>query len=244
MLTKRRDIDILNIGEKSLVIACDSCGGIGLKENDFLKIPPKYVGALTTRVVLLEVLSTGAKVISLSNAVCNEMDKTGELIIGGVKAELEKANISCDFLTGSTEENMQTTMTAVGITCIGIVENNSFLFKKAKKGDYIVLYGTPLVGGETDLEHDDLIAKYTDIYDLLNFKGALEICPTGSKGILHECEELSKLNNMKFKQYENINVDLRKSCGVSTCVVVIINKECINELPKTETPISILGELV
>lgn len=244
MLNKRRDIDILNMGEKSLVIACDSCGGIGLKENDFLKVPPKYVGTLTTRVVLFEILSTGAKVISLSNAICNEMNSTGKFIIDGVKEELKKADISCNFLTGSTEENMPTTMTALGMTCVGILHNDDFKFKKAKKGDIFVLYGLPLVGAEINLDDDRLIAKYSDLYSLLEFDGTLEIAPTGSKGILYECEELSKLNNMKFKQDENVDIDLMKSCGVSTCLVVLVDKADIKILPKTSTPICVIGELI
>lgn len=243
MFSKRRDLSLINFDEKTLVISSDSCGGIGNKENDFLKVSPFYVGALTTRVVLMEVLSTGAEVISISNAVCNEMNDTGKVIIKGIQSELKKANVKIETITGSTEENIPTSMTALGMTCIGAKNTIDLKFGKANKNDYIVVYGIPKVGDELDLENDDCIAKYTDINDLVNFNGLIELSPTGSKGILHECLELSKLNNLTFNQIDNVNINLDKSCGVSTCLVAVIKKNYINDLPKTITPITVVGVL-
>lgn len=243
MIYRRKDLDILNLGEKSVVIACDSCGGIGEKENDFYKVPPFYVGALTARVVLFEILSTKAEIISISNAVCNEMDNTGKSIWEGVRQELKKACIKDTIITGSTEENMPTTMTAVGMTGLGIVDTDGMLFNKGKSGDFLVLYGTPKVGPELDLETEDGIVKYKDIYDLLEFEGTLELSATGSKGILHECEELAKINQLELSDLDEGGIDLKKSCGVSTCLVALIKADYLEKLPKTSTPIKVLGKL-
>lgn len=157
MFNKRRDVSLIHLEEKTLVISCDSCDGIGNKENDFFKVSPFYVGALTTRVVLMEVLSTGAEVISISNAVCNEMNDTGKIIIQGVQSELKKANVAIKTIIDSTEENMPTTMTALGTTCIGIKDTVDLMFGKADKNDYVVVYGIPKVGDELELDHDDVL---------------------------------------------------------------------------------------
>lgn len=240
---KRKDLGIYSIDEKSLILASDSCGGIGIKKNDILHVEPFYTGALTTRVVLMEVLSTGAKPISISNAVCNEMNDTGKKIWDGVKYELNKARIDDEIIIGSTEENMPTTMTAVGISCVGIIDSDKLLFKEASVDDYIVLYGIPKVGSELNLENDKEIVNYSDLYDLLEFAGAIELSATGSKGILYECNELATLNNLTFVKNSNLDIDLKKSCGVSTCLVVIIKESYINFLPNTDTPVTILGQL-
>jgi hypothetical protein len=77
-IEKVRDHTLIELEKGStLVIACDSCGGIGLKEGDVLKVPPEVTGRYAARVVLLEVLCAGAEVVCLANAVCNEMKPTG-----------------------------------------------------------------------------------------------------------------------------------------------------------------------
>ncbi len=243
MTYKRKDLSILDIENKSLVIACDSCGGIGEKENDFFKVDPYYVGSLTTRVVLFEVLSTGAKVVSLSNAVCNEMNETAKKILVGVKAELKKACLEEVAITGSTEENMPTSMTAVGMTCIGIADKSSLRFSKGEVGDSLVLYGVPKVGPELNLVYDEQVAKYNDIFELLNFEGLVEMSATGSKGILHECNILADLNGCKVDVFDDLDIDLKKSCGVSTCLVALVKKEWLDKLPTSMTPIKVIGRL-
>jgi len=129
-VNKVRDLTLVSIDEKkTMVISCDSCGGIGLKDGDFLKIPPFYVGKFAARVALFEVLSSGANVVCITNAVCNEMDPTGQEVIKGIKEELKFLNLDNITLTGSTEENFNTNSTAVGITAIGIIENDKLKIK-------------------------------------------------------------------------------------------------------------------
>ena len=52
----------------------------------------------------MEVLCTGAEIVSITDAVC-EMGPTGSEIIRGIKQELKEANINNITLNGSTEEN-------------------------------------------------------------------------------------------------------------------------------------------
>ncbi len=222
---KRRDLSILEIGNgNSLVIACDSCGGIGLKKYDVLKCEPFYVGAFTSRVALMEVLASGASIVSVVNNICCEMNDTGKEIIRGIKHELSMINADQTFLTGSTEENFKTDMTALGVTVVGIAKSSELRFHKAQSGDYITLIGSPKVGHEINLTYDSDLATYNDIKSLLTEKYVLEIVPVGSKGIFYECSEIAKYNKMELKII-NTEIDLYKSAGPATCVLALISKD-------------------
>jgi selenophosphate synthetase-related protein len=116
IVEKIRDLTIVNISDKNaIVVACDSCGSIGMKKGDVLKIPPFYSGKFTARVGIMEVLCTGAEVVTIVDTVSNEMEPTGNEIIRGIKEELKAANINEVVLTGSTEENFPTISTALGV---------------------------------------------------------------------------------------------------------------------------------
>ena len=101
------------------------------------------------------------------DAVCNEMDPTGNEIVKGIKEELKFAEIDGVILTGSTEENINTTSTAVGITVVGIVSNKELKVNKVKSGAIIISIGIPKVGNEVKLEYDNEIASYNLIKKLL-----------------------------------------------------------------------------
>ncbi|NLN15929.1 MAG: alpha-ribazole-5-phosphate synthase, partial [Firmicutes bacterium] len=76
-----RDVTVIDMADGSLlVVACDSLGAIGSKENDLVKVPGYVVGRMTSRVALLEVMSTGARPLVLINALAVEMTPTGEEI--------------------------------------------------------------------------------------------------------------------------------------------------------------------
>lgn len=228
-INKVRDLTLVNINkEKKLVIACDSCGSIGMKKYDELKVPTNVVGKFTARVALMEVICSGAEVITLSNAVCNEMEPTGEQVIKGITSELKAAGINDSVLTGSTEENFKTYSTGIGITCIGIVDNENIKINKVEKGAFLYSIGIPKVGNEINLDGDLEIANYKNIKDLLNTKDVLEIVPVGSKGISYEAHEMAKYNNLKIKFEENINIDIFKSAGPATVIIFAIKNKIEN----------------
>ncbi|WP_461204672.1 AIR synthase related protein [Clostridium sp. DL1XJH146] len=225
-MKKVRDISLHRLNdEETLVVVCDSCGGIGEKENDVLQVPPFYTGKFTARVPLIELLCTGARVVSITNNVCCEMERTGRQIIRGVLSEMKELEIEEDLLTGSTEENFTTSMTAVGITVIGVAKNKDIKINNIKSNSIIALAGIPKVGAEIDFSKDDDIVSYTQIKELLAIGGVYELVPVGSKGILYEIEELSSNNNMKFNLDDNNIIDLYKSAGPATCVVFAAEEE-------------------
>ena len=240
---KVRDLTLIKIDEyKTMVIACDSCGSVGMKEGDALKVPPFYTGKYTARVALLEVLCTGAEVVTVVDAICNEMKNTGEEIIKGIEEELNEAGIKQVVLTGSTEENFPTVSTALGITVIGIMETHALKVNKVRENSRVVSIGLPKVGDEIKLNNDEDIVHYSDIEILLHTEGVYEIIPVGSKGILNEACELAKFNGMKFEIEENIQVDINKSGGPSTAIIAAISNEALENISQLRN-FNIIGRM-
>jgi len=241
--SKVRDLSLIKIdSEKTMVIACDSCGSVGMKEQDVLKVQPFFTGKFTLRVALMEVLCSGAQVIAVTNCVCNEMNSTGLEIIKGLKAELLEAGINSVTLTGSTEENFKTFSTGVGITVIGMVLNDELKVQKSEIGSVIVSIGLPKVGSEVNLNFDEEIICYRTLKKLLKLKYIFEILPVGSKGILYEANTLAKTNNLNLKLSSQINIDIYKSAGPSTVVIAAVKLDSLSELYLFGN-VNIIGEL-
>ena len=228
---KIRDLTVIKIdNEKTMIIACDSCGSAGMKEYDILKVPPFFTGKFTVRVAVMEVLCSGAKIIAITNCVCNEMNNTGLEIIKGIKDELLEADINNAVLTGSTEENFKTLSTGLGITVIGIVENKNLKLNKSKVGNAIISVGLPKVGNEINLSFDNEVIDYKILKKLFELEYVYEIVPVGSKGILYEAETLAKTNNLKLKLIRPINIDIYKSAGPSTVIIASVKSDRVKDL--------------
>ncbi|MFL0267289.1 AIR synthase related protein [Candidatus Clostridium radicumherbarum] len=244
-LRKVRDLSLVDLDNKTtLVIACDSCGGIGMKEGDALKVPPLFVGKFAARVPLLEVLSTGAEVMVITNNVCNEMEPTGKEMIRGISEELAEAYIDDAVLTGSTEENFKTISTAVGVTVMGLVPNNLLRVNTAAAGSYVISIGLPKVGDEINYLKDDEIITYLHLKTLLGLNYVYEIIPVGSKGIAYECEQMALYNNLKFNFEKNLNVNIQKSSGPATCVIAAVKADSIGEINEIVPNVNIIGRLM
>lgn len=242
---KVRDITLIDIGNnKTMVIACDSCGGIGLKSGDVLKVPPYYIGKFTARVAVMEVMCSGAEVVTIADAVCNEMEPTGSEIIQGIRSELFDAGIREVTLTGSTEENFSTISTGLGITAVGIGDSDDIKVCNVFNKAVIISIGVPKVGDEISYNGDPDIVSYEDIKFLLKQEGVFEAVPVGSKGIKYEALKLSEINNMKFKPVANVKVDLIKSAGPSTAVIAAVKAEIVDEIRNKLKNVNVIGQLL
>lgn len=217
---KGRDVEVVQINNKeSLVIACDSCGGIGLKEKDVVKASPYIVGGTTTRVALMELLAVGGIPKSMSLTIASEPSPTGEAIIRGAVDELEAAGYKSLPLAISTEKNIPICQTALGITLIGLCDNDALRICTSKPGNIIYCLGIPLVGEEVlALSASELITP-EDIKTLTSMEGINDIIPVGSKGILGEIELLCKNINCSFSNESETSIDMHKSAGPSTCII-------------------------
>ncbi|MDT8717362.1 alpha-ribazole-5-phosphate synthase [Clostridium sp. 19966] len=241
---KIRDLSLIELDtDRTMVIACDSCGSIGMKSGDELKVPPIYVGKMTVRVAIMEVMCSGADIISVIDAVCNEMEPTGSEIIKGIKEELKLAGIKDITLTGSTEENFKTCSTGLGITVVGIARNKTLKVNKVKGEALIISVGVPKVGNEINLFEDKEIVDYLSIKKLLEEESVYEIVPVGSKGIAYEMEQLA-LNNKLTPWFEKeTKVDLKKSAGPATCVIAAIDNESLKKMSHLVPNVNIIGVL-
>jgi len=236
----RRDLAIHQIaGDNYIVVACDSCGAIGSKKGDVFKLSPRLAAKFTTRVVLTEILCSGAMPVMITNGVANEMNPTGEETILGIRDEIKNAGIKDIVLIGSTEENFITSMTALSITAIGTVKESELKFKPAAAGDKLILFGVPCVGAEVDLESAGF---YREIKQLLSTEGVREIIPVGSKGIAYEAKTLADINDMKFKTYKT-EVDCSKSAGPATCLLILCANSSVDRVLDIHPESTVIGEL-
>ena len=214
-----RDVEVVFINqEQCLVAACDSCGAIGLKELDEHRVPWAITGRFTARVALLEVMSTGAVPQMMTIAISNEASPTGEGILEGVNEELASAGLALPMAI-STEKNMTTKQTGLGISVIGVAEKNQLNVGTSKPGDDVFCLGLPKVGPEINNPDDLEVVQVKHMRILLGISGIHDIIPIGSKGIRSEAQQLASTVNCQFLVEPFCILDLDKSAGPSTCLV-------------------------
>lgn len=215
-----RDLEVVSINKAQyLVASCDSCGAIGMKELDAYKISWFITGKLTTRVALLEVLSTGAVPQMLTVAISNEPYPTGDELLRGVNDELESAGLKTLPMAISTEKNMPTQQTGLGISVIGVAEKNKLRIGTAQPGDDVYCLGFPKAGPELNNPEDPEIVQVKAIQVLLGISSIHDIIPVGSRGIRLEADQLASTVNSRWRVDPTCALDLDKSAGPSTCLI-------------------------
>jgi len=235
LITRSRDLTLIHQSDdKTLTIACDSCGGIGSSELDIVKVAEEIVGYFTARVCLFETLAFRSKPQVLVNTLSVEMNGRGEKLLKGIHRAINEYNeakfheeFSLDNVTGSTEENIPTLQTAMGITLIGEKENCTEM-KKGKSGDILVLIGIPKVGYEV-IEDETLaqpeVISFRSLKILSNDLKSIDLLPVGSKGVKYEIGVLEREHSLILDMYDVKEIDLFKSGGPSTCLIAIMNEE-------------------
>jgi len=242
-----RDLLVTELTENFwMVITCDSDGGIGPKKHDTVFSPAYDLGRLAARVPIMEMLSSGAVPILVVDTLCVEMDPVGKEIIRGVRDEVSEAGLNGNLVvTGSTEDNVITYQTGVGVVAVGFVEKKDFRPGRSLKDDLVVCLGVPKSAPEYKVHYaDNGIANTKLIKQLNSFEFIHDILPVGSKGISHEFKELAKSANFSSICYDGITLDVTKSGGPSTCCIVSLPKNKLNLLKdKIDKPITVIGEL-
>lgn len=216
-----RDVEVVSINSAQyLVASCDSCGAIGMKELDECKISWFITGKLTTRVALLEVISTGAIPQMLTVSISNEPHPTGEELLRGVNDELEFFELNNLPMAISTEKNMTTKQTGLGISVIGVAEKNKLRIGRSQLGDEIYCLGIPKVGAELHNPEDSEIVQMKAIQVLLGISSIHDIIPVGSRGIRLEADQLASTVNRRLLVDPTCLLNLDKSAGPSTCIII------------------------
>ncbi|NLM53150.1 MAG: hypothetical protein GX197_10075 [Firmicutes bacterium] len=223
-----RDLTLVELdSENILVIACDSLGAIGSKAADRVATSGKVVGRCTVRVPLLEIMAAGAVPLVIINTLSVEMDPTGKEILQGISQELEVSGLTDVTVTGSTEENMPTVQTGVGITVIGKASAATLRLGRARAGDIVYCVGKPKVGTEVltgPLPDVPLLEK------LLQQAWVHEILPVGSKGVLDEARQLATTAGYDFHLAADPGLDVHKSAGPATSLLVAASTKAKKKL--------------
>jgi hypothetical protein len=238
---KGRDVEV-SILEQGLciVVACDSCGGIGEKDLDLLKVPHRLVGQLTARVALMEILCTGALPRIMTVAISAEPEPTGRHILNGVRAELEMAGYKDLSLAISTEKNFVPSQTGLGIGLTGTCRIEDLRIARARPGDRVYCLGTPRVGQEVADAPASSIIGTGHIRDLLSRPGIHDIVPIGSRGILAEACHLARHTGSRFIPDPVTELDLRQSAGPSTCALFTCTPDLLPEI-QGDLPLTRVG---
>jgi hypothetical protein len=182
------------------------------------------------------------------------MKGRGEKLLKGIQRAIKEYNDSkfynellSDSVTGSTEENIPTLQTAMGITLIGEKENH--LGKnKVESGDVLVLIGIPKVGYEViedeKLEQSEVVS-FQSLKILSKDIETIDLLPVGSKGIKYEIGVLEEEYNLKLNMSEVEHLDLIKSGGPSTCVLSVMKEdEFQNCRELIKEPVTKLGKFL
>ena len=242
-----RDLTVIELSaEFLLVVAVDSDGGIGPKPNDVIRVSGYEAGRFGTRVPLMEILACGAVPIAAFDSLAVEMEPLGREIIRGVRDELNSIGLPEEFpLSGSTEDNVSTSQTGMGVLVLGLVRRSDFRPGSSSNGDEVFAVGTPKSGPEdaVDLGDSD-IADSMSLARMLHVTGVHDILPVGSKGIVHEADELARTAGLGFVPHPVETIDKRKSAGPSTCFLVSTapGTEALLALA-AEKPVRLIGRL-
>ena len=184
-----RDLLILP-GSPRLVVACDSVGGIGPRPADLVAVPGDVVAHFAARVPLLEVICSGARPIALINTLCHARAEAGSFM-DTFRRVAAQAGIPPEAVTGSTEENVPSPATGVGVTVIG-AEEKSLIAGGSRAGDIVVCVGWPRSAprDEVFIGHPDIVGLET-VRSLIGSGLVHDALPVGSRGIGFETNQLA-----------------------------------------------------
>jgi hypothetical protein len=229
-----------------MVIGCDSAGGIGPKPLDKIKVDGHTLGKFTARAALMEVLSVGANLVCVVDALGVELEPTGREILEGIRDEAEQAGLDRKLaVTGSTEKNIVVEQTGIGVTVIGTVSKSQLKIGTSRPGDLAVAIGVPSVGDEViPAEKEGEIAETIDVVNLRDKEFIHEIIPVGSTGIAHEIMTLAHGSNLRSELIEQQEICVEKSAGPATVILVTLPKNKLKDLERTTTkPVNVVAQL-
>lgn len=184
---KYRDLTLRKFSSnETLVIACDSYGGIGNLPLDHVQVSPEVVGYYTALLCLKECASIQAEPFCLVNLVSASFEPTGAGILRGIRQALAEAGIPDLPVNGSSEENFTVQQTGGGMTLLAKLEGD-FVPPEVQAGDRLYLVGEPSVGDEVMCNQKKLLSLQM-IKKLASLDACIEIVPLGSGGFSTELE--------------------------------------------------------
>lgn len=241
---KARDVEVAFLQEGvCIVVSCDSCGAIGSKELDVVSVPANLTGRFTARVALLEVMASGARPEIIAVAIAGEPEPTGSNIIEGVRSELLAAGLENVKLVVSTEKNVPTRQTGLGISVVGSCDISDLRLGKTEIGNWIYGIGKPKVGSEVNDSDDPEIVQIEHLLKLLKNEAVHDLIPIGSGGIRSECELMEREVQGRVEYDANCPIPLEKSAGPST-VLIFTTSHSIQEFDFGSLPFYRVGRIL
>lgn len=204
----------------TFVIACDSVGGIGPKPADTYRVDAWTTAHFATRVPLLEVLCVGAQPAVVVNTLSVESEGIGAEMIASVRDSAARVGVPATAVTGSTEDNVLTTATGIGVTVIGHLPANHRPFGSSVEGDVLLCVGLPRSAPKFALrqDHPDLVTL-EEVRAALDSSTVHDALPVGSKGLAWEGPQIAQAAGLRLRWRNDHGVDVTASGGPSSCVL-------------------------
>ncbi len=246
--TRRGDVSILKVPTgHAIVVGSTSTGAVGPKEMDKVKVEGRVLGKFLARVALMDVAATGAFPMLLSVTLGVEKEPTGSQILEGIKRDAQTLGLDpSQVLMEKTEENFATVQTGAGLTVVGLANEDELRIGKTCPGDIIVAVGKPKVGDEVlPAEVHGEIADLRTVVQLSGRKYVHDIAPVGGFGIASEARMMAYGVGRQLKLHDVQGLDLNKSAGPATVILVTIGKDKLEDLTDlVPKPISVVGEIL
>lgn len=211
----KKDYSSITIDDIDLVITVDNIGGVGEKQADIVQVPYDLVSYYGARTVLIEAMCGGAQpfLITLSN-FCG--DKALPKLLKGLRKAVSELSFLIE-INGSTESNFDLLQSAITTQVIAKkIKTNSESY-----ASYCVI-GKPLVGDEVTKESESIVSL-KDVEEIVNLPFVSRVIPVGSKGIKWEfCNA--------FNKDISCELDINKSSGPSTCIIVEFDEKHLDQL--------------
>lgn len=247
-----RDVSYLRVGsgDEVVVVACDSDGGLGPKPSDTVLVDPGALGRFATRVPLLEVVAAGAVAVLVVDTLSVERDPTGEAIIAGVLAEAADAGLASSAVTGSTEENVPTVATAMGVTVVARARLDELRAGSADPPFVVLLVGRPMSAPAQRFGPDHYeVLTVPALVAALGVEGVFEALPIGSHGVWYEFEQLAASADGVADPSGDWPVQPDQSGGPSTAALLAVSEARADEIADlvraaTAKPVFRLGRVI
>jgi hypothetical protein len=247
LLKKVRDLTLIDRNEEQyIVVACDSDGGIGSKLHDTVKVEDHVIGAFAVRVPLFEIIASGAEPFLVIDCLSVEMKGTGSKIIEAIKAYCKPAGLTEDIqFTGSTEDNVTTVQTGIGITVLGLADKKKFWPGVSKAGDTVLCVGVPKSAPRFQVGLEDPeIVTLQELMELRRLPFAGDILPVGYRGVAYEADQLAASAFLQFVPDGSVPFDPFRSAGPSTCVILSVPPEYARDVTAAmSAPVYAIGYL-
>jgi hypothetical protein len=246
--TRRGDVSILKVPTgHAIVVGSTSSGAVGPKIMDKVKVDGQVLGKFLARVALMDVTATGAFPLLLSVTLGVEKKPSGNEILQGISLEARSIGLDPNqVLMENTEDNFETVQTGAGLTVVGFANEEELRLGKTSPGDLIVAIGKPKVGDEVIVaETKGEIADLKNVTQLSQKKYVHDISAVGTFGIADEARMMAYAVGRQLKLFEVKGLDLDKSAGPATVVLVTVDREKLEDLMALiHKPVSVIGEIL